>query len=65
MNAVIPYTNPLYPGHRPNLGIPEEEVLRINGDLGFHPAMAPIMRFWDEGKIAIIGVGYRQPIRSH
>ena len=66
MNTVIPYTNPLYRDYRPNLGIPEDEVLRINDDLGLHPAMAPMMRFWDEGKMAIIlGVGYPRPNRSH
>ena len=66
MNSVIPYTNPLYRDHRPNLAIPEDQVLPINDELAFHPAMAPLKKFWDAGEMAIIlGVGYPNPNRSH
>ena len=66
LNTVIPFTNPLYRDYRPNVGISEEEILPIDDHLGFHPAMAPMKRFWDEGKMAIVlGVGYPNPNRSH
>ena len=66
LNSVIPYANPLYRDYRPNLGIPEDEVLPINDQLAFNPAMAPLKKFWDAGKMAIIlGVGYPHPSRSH
>ena len=66
LNTVIPYTNPLYRDYRPKLGIPDDQIIPINDELGFHPAMAPLKKFWDEGKLAIfLGVGYPHPNRSH
>jgi uncharacterized protein (DUF1501 family) len=66
LNTVIPYTNPLYRDNRPNLGIPEDKVLRIDDELGFHPSMGPVKRLYDEGRVAIIhGIGYANSPRSH
>ena len=66
MNTVIPFTDPLYRDYRPNLAIPEDQVIPISDSLGFHPTMASMKRFWDDGKLAIIlGVGYPNPSRSH
>ena len=66
MNTVIPYTNPLYRDYRPTLAVPEDQVIPITGELGFHPAMAPLKKYWDEGKLAIIlGIGYPHPSLSH
>ena len=66
LNTVIPYSNPLYHDNRPKVGIPEDQVLPINDSIGFHPAMGPIKKLYDEGKVAIIqGIGYPKPSRSH
>jgi len=66
MNTVIPFTNPHYRDYRPNLGIPEDQIIPITKDLGFHPSMAPLKKYWDEGKLAIIlGIGYPNPSLSH
>jgi uncharacterized protein (DUF1501 family) len=66
LNTVIPYSNPLYQDNRPKVGIPEGQVLPINDSIGFHPAMGPIKKLYDEGKVAIIqGIGYPNPSRSH
>jgi uncharacterized protein (DUF1501 family) len=66
LNTVIPYSNPLYHDNRPKVGIPEDQVLAINDTIGFHPAMGPIKKLYDEGKVAIIqGIGYPNPSRSH
>ncbi len=66
MNTVIPYTNPLYRDYRPTLAVAEDQVIPINDKLGFHPAMAALKKYWDEGKLAIIlGVGYPNPSLSH
>ena len=40
MNTVIPYTNPLYRDYRPTLAVAEDQVVPINDELAFHPAMA-------------------------
>ena len=66
LNTIIPYTNGHYRDARPKVGIPEDQVLPINGDLGFNPQMAPIKKLYDEGKVAIIhGIGYEDSPRSH
>ncbi len=66
LNTVIPYSDPLYYDNRPNVRIPEDQVLPINDQLGLHPTMGPIKALYDEGKVAIIqGIGYPNPNRSH
>ena len=66
LNTVIPYSNPLYRDYRPTLGIPEGQIIPINDQLGFHPTMGPLKKFWDEGKLAIfLGIGYDNPSYSH
>jgi len=66
LNTVIPYSNPLYYDNRPKVGIPEDQVLALNDSIGFHPAMGPMKKLYDEGKMAIIqGIGYPKPSRSH
>ena len=66
MNTVIPYGNPLYQDNRPTVGIPQEQVLPIDGNVGFNPALKPIKALYDQGKVAIInGIGYPNPNRSH
>ena len=66
LNTIIPHNNPLYRDNRSIVGIPEEEILPLDGDYGFHPSMGPIKDLWDQGKVAIIhGVGYANSPRSH
>ena len=66
LNTVIPFTNPRYRDYRPTLGIPEEMIIPITDDLGFHPSLAPMKKYWDEGKLAIIqGIGYPNGSLSH
>ena len=66
LNTVIPYSNPLYRDNRPKVGIPADQVLPLNGSVGFHPAMGPLKKLYDAGKVAVIqGIGYPKPSRSH
>jgi uncharacterized protein (DUF1501 family) len=66
LNTVIPYNNPLYRDNRPTVGIPDDQILHLDNNYGFHPAMAPLKKIWDEGKLAIMhGVGYANSPRSH
>lgn len=66
LNTVIPYNNPRYRDYRPTLGIPEDQIIPITDELGFHPSMAPLKKYWDEGKLAIIlGTGYPNGSLSH
>jgi len=66
LNTVIPRTNGLYRDFRPSLSISDDQIIPINDDLGFHPAMGPLKKFWDEGKLAIfLGMGYPNSSYSH
>ena len=66
LNTVIPYNDPLYPDYRPVLKVDPEQVLDIDGNVGFHPSMSPLKDLYDEGKVAVIqGIGYPNPNRSH
>jgi uncharacterized protein (DUF1501 family) len=66
LNTVIPYNDPLYMDYRPVLKVEPEQVLHIDDNVGFHPAMAPLKALYDEGKVAVLqGIGYPNPIRSH
>jgi uncharacterized protein (DUF1501 family) len=66
LNTVVPYTNGLYYDYRPTLGIAPDKVIPLNDELGLYPAMGPLKKFWDEGKLAIfLGIGYPHPSYSH
>jgi uncharacterized protein (DUF1501 family) len=66
INTVVPYGDPHYYDHRPNLGIPQDQVLAIDDHVGFHPAMQPLKDLYDQGKVAVIqGVGFPNCNRSH
>ena len=66
LNTVIPYANPLYYDNRPNVGIPQDQVLPIDDQFGFNPAMSPVKDLYDQGKVAVVnGIGYPTPNRSH
>ena len=66
LNTIIPYTNEHYHDARPKVGIPADQVLQIDDQVGFNPNMAPLKKLWDDGKMAIIhGIGYENSPRSH
>src|SRR5262249_43447667 len=66
LNTFIPYIDHLYRDYRPVLKVEPEQVLAVNDEVGFHPAMAPLKTLYDEGKVAVLqGIGYPNPIRSH
>lgn len=66
LNTVVPYANKKYYQLRPTLGIPEAQVLKLDEQLGLHPAMKGLHDLYREKKVAIVqGVGYPQPNRSH
>lgn len=51
---------------RPNLVVPESVLLGDDPRFGFHPALAPLMPFWQAGVFgAVHAVGLSAPNRSH
>ena len=66
LNTVIPRNNSHYRDFRPTIGVPEDQILPINNELGFHPTMAPLMKYWEAGQLAVfVGIGYPTPSYSH
>ena len=66
IHTVIPYANPLYRDFRPSLNVPEDQVFKLNDEIGLNPSMGPLKKFWDEGKLAVfLGIGYPNPSYSH
>lgn len=66
LNTLIPFENELYYKNRRLLGISKENVRKIDDHVGMHPALEPLERMYQEGRLAWIqGVGYPEPDRSH
>ncbi len=65
-NSVIPYNDPNYYDSRPSLQIAQDRTLKLDDELGMHPAMGPMKEIYDSGDMAIIhGIGYANSPRSH
>lgn len=66
LNTVIPFANDDYHRARPRLAIPAAEVLKLNDELGLHPALQGLRDLREAGHLGLIqGVGYPNPNRSH
>ena len=66
LNTVVPHGDPLYGKLRPNLAIDRQKVLHLDEQLGFHPALKPLMPLWQEQRLAVaLGLGYPDPNLSH
>jgi uncharacterized protein (DUF1501 family) len=66
MSTFVQYTNGTYYSQRGGLAIPANQVLAINGTLGFNNRLPYLKSLWDQNDMAIIqGVGYPRPDLSH
>lgn len=69
LNMVIPIENyGLYNAARPNVAIPENRILTLNGyaKTGLHPSMTGLQSMYNDQKLKVIqSVGYPQPNFSH
>ena len=66
LNTVVPYDDDHYGRARTTLRLTARDVLKIDGGLGFHPALDGIARLYREGQLAILqGVGYPNMNRDH
>ena len=66
LNCVVPYADDEYAKHRNTLRLSAREVLKINDQLGFHPAMTEWKRLFDQGLASVVqGVGYPKSSRNH
>ncbi|HJZ90007.1 MAG TPA: DUF1501 domain-containing protein [Gemmataceae bacterium] len=66
LNTVIPYRDDEYHKLRPTLHFQANQVVKVNDELGMHPALQGFGQLLQQSKLAIIqGVGYPNPDRSH
>ncbi len=66
LNVVVPTGDPAYASWRPTIGIPQNALLPLDAMFGLHPAMQPLMPFWNAGTFgAVHAVGQVNPTRSH
>ena len=66
LNTIVPYNNDHYYDARKKIVINQDQVLRINDELGINHNAAPFKRLYDEGKMAVVqGIGYPNSNRSH
>jgi uncharacterized protein (DUF1501 family) len=66
LNTLIPYSQQAYYTYRPTLGVPQDQVLKIDGSVGLHPSMTAISNLYAAGHAAVVqGAGYPNPNRSH
>ncbi len=64
--AVQPLGNADLARLRPNLVLPERDLLALGGGYGLHPAFAPLHDLFREGRVAVVhGVGSPESTRSH
>lgn len=66
LNTVVPFNDGNYYTMHGSLAIPGAQTLQLDGNVGLHPALTELKRFWDDGQLAIVdGVGYANPDFSH
>ena len=49
LNTVVPHGDPRYYDNRPNVRVPEDQVLKIDDNVGLNPNMGPMKKIYDEG----------------
>lgn len=67
LNTLIPlYDYGVYQSNRPNIAIPENNVINLNDEIGMNPNMQNLMSLWQSDKMKVVsGVGYPDHNLSH
>src|SRR5260221_12004249 len=66
MHALTPTAEPPFAELRPQLAIKPGDLLPLEAGFALHPALAPLLPFWEEGSLAFVhAVGSPDPTRSH
>jgi uncharacterized protein (DUF1501 family) len=66
INTVVPFSDEGYGKYRKVLRLPTDRLLKVNKEIGLHPAMSDAAKLLESGRLAIVqGVGYPNPNRSH
>ncbi len=66
INSVVPFADEGYAKHRKELRLATDRLIKIDDQVGLHPALRGAGDMLNDGKLAIVqGVGYPNPNRSH
>lgn len=66
LNTVVPYGDDAYYRHRPNIGLPQNQLRLLDDHFGLNGGMAGFERLFKDGNMAIVhGCGYENPSYSH
>lgn len=66
LNMVVPYADPAYYSFRPAIAVARDEVLQLDGRVGLHPRLQPLLPAFQAREMAVLlGLGYPDTNRSH
>jgi uncharacterized protein (DUF1501 family) len=66
LNVVVPYREKNYYAMRPNIAIPQNQVIDLDGFFGLHPSLTNFKPLYDAGHLAIVhATGSPDMSRSH
>lgn len=67
LNTIIPVFNyGTYQSYRPQLAIPQNEIITLDDKFGMHPQMNALHNLWQDGRMKVINsVGYEDQNLSH
>ncbi len=66
VNTVVPFADEGYAKYRKTLRLGRERLVKVNAEVGLHPALGGFGKLLEDGRLAVVqGVGYPNPNRSH
>src|SRR5262249_37582646 len=66
INTVVPYPDEGYSKHRRLLRLPTAQLIKVNDQVGLHPAMGEAGKLLESQRLSIVqAVSYPNPNRSH
>jgi uncharacterized protein (DUF1501 family) len=66
LSLVVPHGDPAYYAARPSIAVPSDRLLAKDAFFGLHPALAPLLPWWQSGSMAAVhAAGLPAPNRSH
>jgi uncharacterized protein (DUF1501 family) len=66
LNVIVPYGENAYYDARPNIAIPQQSALDLDGFFGLHPSMASLLPYFKDHSAAFVhAVGSPDTTRSH
>src|SRR5580693_5248496 len=64
INTLVPFRDEGYAKHRSSLRLDQKSLIKVNGDVGLHPALRDMGKLLEGGQLALVpGVGYPNPNR--